>query len=155
MDESANRDPRYFRFSHANTDDEIRECFPIMRELRPHLTEPDEFVRQVRRQMEQGYRLLAVWSGSRVVACAGYRLMDNLLRGRFLYVDDLATTASERSQQHGERLLRTLTEEAETQGCTAVVLDCGVANSGAHRFYFRAEMKITAFRFALDIIPRG
>jgi ribosomal protein S18 acetylase RimI-like enzyme len=74
-----------------------------------------------------------------------------LLRGRFLYVDDLVTAEPERSHGHGERLMRALVEEAGVQDCRTIVLDCGVANAGAHRFYFRSGMRITAFRFARDV----
>jgi hypothetical protein len=31
-----------------------------------------------------GYRVLAAWDGDRVAAIAGYRVMENLIHGRFL-----------------------------------------------------------------------
>lgn len=152
MSESAGSGAGSFRLSHANTDAEIRACFSVMCALRPHLTDPDNFVQQVRRQEAQGYRLLVIWSGPQVVACAGYRVTEGLLRGRFLYIDDLVTAEPERSHGHGERLMRVLEEEAGAQDCRTIVLDCGLANSGAHRFYFRSGMRITALRFARDVL---
>jgi hypothetical protein len=41
----------------ATTDDEIRSCYPVMSELRPHV-QPDEFLSRVKRQREiAGYEL--------------------------------------------------------------------------------------------------
>ncbi len=133
------------------TDEEIAACYPAMRELRPHLANPASFLAQVRRQMAEGYRLLALWRDRRVVACAGYRLQENLIRGRHLYVDDLVTLVAERSRGHGTRLLDALTMEACAQGCHWLVLDSGVGLAGAHRFYFRHGLTITAFRFGLPL----
>ena len=46
---------------HAESPAEILACYPVMRELRPHLATPEEFLERVQRQAEQGYRLLAAW----------------------------------------------------------------------------------------------
>ena len=135
------------------TDAEILACLPVMRELRPHLRDGDAFVAQVRRQADQGYRLLALRDDGEVLACAGYRLTDSLLRGRFLYVDDLVTRKDQRSRGHGERLLHALVAEARVAGCSALVLDSGLDNPQAHRFYLRHRLAIRAFRFALELSP--
>lgn len=135
----------------AETDDDIAACHPVMRELRPHLTDAAAFQAQIRRQIADGYRLLALWRGERVVACAGFRFQENLIRGRFLYVDDLVTVADERSEGHGARLLDALGELARAQGCGWLMLDSGVALARAHRFYFRQGLAISAFRFALPL----
>ena len=65
-------------------------CFPVMRQLRLDLSE-DEFLQRVARQRPQGYQLLAASVDGEVVAVAGFRVLDNLAWGRFLYVDDLVT----------------------------------------------------------------
>lgn len=36
------------------------DCFPVMRELRPHLPDALSFAHQVQRQAKEGYQLLAV-----------------------------------------------------------------------------------------------
>lgn len=134
--------------AHADTDARIAACFPVMRELRTHLTDVAEFVARVRRQQKGGYRLLALWRGEHAVACAGYRLAENLVRGPFLYVDDLVTLESERSLGHGKRLLDAVSEEARRAGIHHVVLDSGAGNARAHRFYFREGYIIRGFHFA-------
>jgi hypothetical protein len=81
-------------FKHLDSPDEWTQAFPVMQELRPHLQDAASFARQMRRQREEHYRLLAARDASgAVLGLAGYRLQTNTLYGRFLYVDDLVVTA--------------------------------------------------------------
>jgi ribosomal protein S18 acetylase RimI-like enzyme len=136
----------------ATTDAEIAACFPVMHELRTKLVE-SEFVACVRRQQHAGYQLAQVRGASGPVAVAGFRLSESLAWGRFLYVDDLAALASERSRGHGKRLLAWLSDYARGHGCTQLHLDSGVQRFAAHRFYLREGMSITSHHFALDLGP--
>lgn len=136
------------KISHAESDAEIAACFPVMRELRTHLADAEEFVARVRRQQDSGYRLLAIWDGDRAIACAGYRVNENLVRGPFLYVDDLVTASTARSQGLGAQLLAAVEEEARARGLQHIVLDSNVQNGRGHRFYFREGFAIRSFRFA-------
>jgi GNAT superfamily N-acetyltransferase len=136
------------RLAHAESDAETAACFPAMRALRTHLKDEAEFVARVRRQREAGYRLLALWEGPRAVACAGYRIAENLVRGPFVYVDDLVTLESERSKGLGKRLLDAVNDEARRLGLRHIVLDSGVANARGHRFYFREGFIVRGFHFA-------
>ena len=132
------------------TDDQLSQCFPVLRQLRPHVAEAD-FVPRIRRQMEAGYQLACVEADGQPVAVAGYRLLENLAWGRFLYVDDLVTDAAHRSQGHGEKLFEWLVEEAKRLGCGELHLDSGVQRFAAHRFYLRQRMDITSHHFALRL----
>jgi ribosomal protein S18 acetylase RimI-like enzyme len=143
-------DPQ-LRLAHAETDAEIAACFPTMRELRTHLSDAEELVTRVRRQQRDGYRLLALWDGDHAVACAGYRISENLVRGAFLYVDDLVTAADARSRGLGAKLLAAIAAEARSRGLQNVVLDSNVQNGRAHRFYFREGFAIRSFRFARPV----
>ena len=134
----------------AESDDDILACFPTMRQLRPHLVR-DEFPARVRRQAEQGYRLAMLEDGGRVVAAAGFRLIENLAWGRHVYVDDLVTDESSRSCGHGETLFDWLVEFAREHGCQELHLDSGVQRFDAHRFYLRHRMRITSHHFALRL----
>ncbi|MRW85104.1 GNAT family N-acetyltransferase [Pseudoduganella sp. FT26W] len=132
----------------VETEQELRACYPVMKELRPHLQSEDAFVAQILRQREQGYRILAVWEGGEVVALAGYRLQENTVYGRFLYVDDLIAAEQHRSRRWGALLLTKLTAMAEEAQCARLVLDTGLTNVLAQRFYFREGMLPGSLRFA-------
>jgi ribosomal protein S18 acetylase RimI-like enzyme len=135
----------------ADSEADVAACFPLMRELRPHLASAAELVERWRRQRADGYRLLVLRRGERPVALAGWRLQENLVHGRHLYVDDLVTTEAERRSGHGERLMARLLEEGRAQGCGRLVLDTPLTNVLGHRFYYRAGLLATALRFSIAL----
>lgn len=136
----------------ATTNSEIVACFPVMRELRPHIAE-DQFLSRVRSQEKAGYKLAFVEQPDGVVAVAGFRAGENLAWGRFLYVDDLITLPSHRSKGFGAGLLSWLREFATKEGCVQVHLDSGIQRKDAHRFYEREGMTMASFHFVENIAP--
>lgn len=132
---------------HIDNDQDCIACYAVMRELRPNLNGQAAFVGQFRRQSKEGYRLLAAWQGERVVALAGYRLQENLLYGRFAYIDDLVVAAGARSQGLGQQLIEAVREEAKRHRCDRLVLDTALSNAFAQRFYFRQGLLATALHF--------
>ncbi len=138
---------------HAETDQEVAACFPVMAQLRPHLASAEEFVARVARQRAEGYRLLAAWRDGVAVALAGYRTEENLIHGRFLYVDDLVAAETERRQGLGARLLDAVAGEGRRLGCRRLVLDTALDNVLGHRFYYRQGLVARALRFSREIAP--
>jgi ribosomal protein S18 acetylase RimI-like enzyme len=136
---------------HADSDTALRACFPLMSQLRPHLTDADDFLRRVSRMAADRYRILAAWDWDRPVALAGYRFQENLVYGPFLYVDDLVTDETLRRHRLGARLLDELTAIAEQAGCVRLVLDTALNNALAHRFYCRQGLLTGAIRFGKDL----
>jgi GNAT superfamily N-acetyltransferase len=137
----------------AQTDADIRECWLVMAQLRPHLKEKD-FVAIVRGQFEEGYRLAFIRRKRKVAAVAGFRVLSNLFWGRFCYVDDLVTDEQARSQGLGKELLDWLCEFARSEGCQRLELDSGVQRFAAHRFYLRQRMWISCHHFSLELNDR-
>jgi ribosomal protein S18 acetylase RimI-like enzyme len=134
----------------AQTDAEIQDCWPVMAQLRPHLTQED-YLSAIRAQFAEGYRLAFVRRNGRVAAVAGFRILQSLAWGRFCYVDDLVTDERARSQGLGGELLRWLCEYAQAQGCRRLELDSGVQRFAAHRFYFQQRMFVSCYHFSLDL----
>jgi GNAT superfamily N-acetyltransferase len=134
----------------ARNDREIQSCFDVMVALRPHLKR-EEFVSRVRRQQqESGYALAYVTAGE-VKAVAGFRISECLAWGKFLYVDDLVTGTSDRSQGYGGILFDWLVAYARAAGCDEFHLDSGVQRFDAHRFYLKKRMAIQAHHFGLKL----
>jgi GNAT superfamily N-acetyltransferase len=129
----------------------VAACYPLMRQLRPHLASAEEFVERWQRQRPESYRILAAWDGERPLALAGYRFQENLLRGRYLYVDDLVTSASERGGGYGARLIAHLAELARAQGCSALTLSAAMDNALGHRFYFRNGLLMKSVGFSMAL----
>jgi GNAT superfamily N-acetyltransferase len=130
----------------VTTDDEIEACHAVMAQLRPHVP-AEGFVARVRGMEATGFRLASISEGGVVRAVAGYRYLDQLVRGKVLYIDDLVTDEAARSRGYGEALIAWIYELARKEGCTALELDSGVHRGGAHRFYFRQRMTISAYHF--------
>jgi ribosomal protein S18 acetylase RimI-like enzyme len=132
----------------ADSEQDARACFPLMRELRPHLASADEFVERWRRQQAASYRLLVLSEEGRAAALAGFRVQENLVHGRHLYVDDLVTSADRRGAGHGGALMDRLKQEAADLRCEKLQLDTPMSNALGHRFYFRHGLLATALRFS-------
>ena len=134
----------------AVEDDEILSCYPVMAELRPHVSS-DDFLPRVRRQMEiAGYKL-AYLSDGEVKAVAGFRVSECLAWGTFVYVDDLVSSEGARSKGYGGQLFDWLVEYARGEGCDQFHLDSGVHRFAAHRFYLNRRMFIEAHHFGLKL----
>jgi GNAT superfamily N-acetyltransferase len=133
----------------AESPDKIRKCFPVMRELRTHFADADEFVARVQRQQRDGYLLAFVEAEGEIRAVAGYRYLESLFSGKFMYVDDLVTRERDRSCGFGGQLFDWLMEQARAQGCEQLELDSGVQRFDAHRFYFVKRMKIASYHFSI------
>jgi GNAT superfamily N-acetyltransferase len=139
------------RISIAATPEAIRRCHPVMRELRTHIHNAEKFVERVQRQQKGGYLLAFLESEGEVRAVAGYRFLEKLLAGRYLYVDDLVTRESDRSHGYGSQLFDWLIEQAREHGCENLELDSGVQRFDAHRFYLVKGMQISAHHFKIKI----
>src|SRR4051812_29882481 len=96
----------------AGTEAEIRHCWPVMQQLRPHLDET-KFVEMVTRMHKhEGYTLAYTEHAGKVAGVAGFRYEEMLHRGKSMYVDDLITDEALRSSGHGRALLDWLKAEA-------------------------------------------
>ena len=134
----------------AETDAEILRCFPVLLELRPHLVET-QFIQRVRRQQDESGFQIAFVEDAGVKSVAGFRISEFLAWGRTFYVDDLVSTAADRSKGHGKLLLDWLVARARAAGCAQFHLDSGVQRFEAHRFYLRERMIISAHHFSMNL----
>ena len=134
----------------ADEDQEIKSCYKVMAELRPHVG-PEEFLLRVRRQQENADYHLAYVADGDVKAVAGFRISECLAWGKFLYVDDLVTVPGDRSRGYGGILFDWLVAYAKEAGCDEFHLDSGVQRFAAHRFYLSKRMSIEAHHFGLKL----
>lgn len=121
-----------------STTDEVRDLWPLIHLLRPHLTGADELASAWRVQVDDGYRLAFVRGrDGRPAGAVGFRAARTLAWGRHVYVDDLIVDDSSRRQGIGALLLAYVEQEAEALGCSEIHLDTGYERHDAHRLYLR------------------
>lgn len=134
----------------AKSEAEIGRCFPLMVQLRPHLT-LQTFLAAVGLQEKSTYLLVYIEDEGAVKGVAGFRIQEMLAYGSFLYVDDLVTDENQRSKGYGGALLDWLLAYARSHGCTELQLDSGIQRFAAHRFYFQKRMHISSYHFRLTL----
>ena len=117
----------------------------VHRQLRLQL--PPAYADRMATIFAGGARLALVVDGEAVLCIALWRLIENTYEGRRLYVDDLVSDETRRSQGAGKMMLDWLEAKAKALGCDVLALDSGVQRDRAHRFYFREGMHITSFSF--------
>lgn len=115
--------------------EEITQAYPVMRQLRTHLDE-DTYLELVKEaQKQDSYKLFALIEKDRIVAVTGFKPMITLYYGRFVWVCDLVTDATCRSNGYGEQLLSFVHEWAKEHHYERVALSSGLQREEAHRFY--------------------
>ncbi len=121
----------------------------VHRQLRSAL--PPDYSDKMRRVFSDGGRMCVAARSEVVLGVAVYRVFEDTMGGRQLFVDDLVTESSERSTGVGQALLSHLDEVARSAGCWVLTLDSGTQRHRAHKFYFREGMQIVSLHFAKEL----
>ncbi|MFC4076228.1 GNAT family N-acetyltransferase [Salinithrix halophila] len=123
---------------------EIKECrserdwrrvWPVIQELRSHLSEDDYLTLLETMRKEEGYRLFYLEEAGEIMACAGIAVRTTFYYGKHVFVHELVTRSDQRSRGFGERLLAAVERWGQEQGCTRIALTSGLSRHKAHRFY--------------------
>ncbi|ENH96746.1 GCN5-like N-acetyltransferase [Gracilibacillus halophilus YIM-C55.5] len=115
--------------------EEILEAFPVMKQLRTHLDEMTYLDLVMEAKEKDMFRLFALYDQEEIVAVTGCKPMITLYYGRFVWVCDLVTDRSKRSNGYGEQLLTYVHKWASKNGYETVALSSGIDRIDAHRFY--------------------
>jgi GNAT superfamily N-acetyltransferase len=114
---------------------EWKEAFPLMKQLRTHLTE-ERFLELVNEATEkQNYQLFSLSENRKMVALIGFMPMITLYHGKFLYICDLVTDSDMRSKGYGATLLSYVENYSKVNGFKLVSLSSGLQRKDAHCFY--------------------
>jgi GNAT superfamily N-acetyltransferase len=135
----------------AETDEEIRKCFAVTAELRPHFTDEDSFLIQVKRQSENYDFQLVYLEDESVKAVGGIRIAEWLGGGKYLEIEDLVATENDRSKGFGGELFKWIVDYAKRENCNQIKLVSHVKRFSAHKFYLNKGMIIEAHYFSMKI----
>jgi GNAT superfamily N-acetyltransferase len=138
------------RITIATTEHQIMACYPVMAELRPHVTE-DQFLSSVRHLAQVAKFQLAFLFDGEVKAVAGIRISEWLAGGKYLEIEDLVSKSGDRSKGYGSALFDWAVGYAVEHNCNHLRLVSNVSRQHAHRFYLRKGMTIEAHYFSLKL----
>ncbi len=136
--------------SKATTEADVRRCWLVFQELRPHLTE-EEFVNRWKIQREEGYEIVYVEFDDEVVAAAGFRVIHTMAWGKILYLDDLIASGTQHGRGWGTILLIWLQEKARIERCDGMHLDTGYQRHAAHKAYLRNGFELNCHHLAWKV----
>ena len=114
--------------------EEFLKAFPIMKQLRTHLIE-ETYLNLILDMKKEGYKMFSLYVNDEIVAVAGVIKLTNLYYGKHVWVNDLVTDVSKRSNKYGQKLLSFIIEWAKENGCDVVALSSGIQRVEAHKFY--------------------
>ena len=134
---------------------ETHRAAPALLELRPNAGPQDALISRIDVQREDGYRIVAAFDDDERDAAAviGFKVTENLVWGRYLYIEDVVTRAAGRGRGHAPALMAWVLDEARRAGCGQVHLNSGVDSNrrSAHRFYFNSGMRVSAHHFSMEL----
>ncbi len=134
----------------AVADEDIWKCFLVLQALRPHL-EKETYLQRIRSQQAQGYQLAFVGDSSTAFSAMGFRIMEMLYCGKFIYIDDLSTLPECRGKGYAGRLLDWVVQLAKEQGIGQIHLDSGHHRHTAHRLYLNKQFNIISHHFMREV----
>ena len=130
----------------AKTDDDLKQFFPVLKELRPHLNLDDYLEIYKNAKASDQYELIALVSEEKILGVMGYRILYDFVRGRHLYIDDLV--AVEKSKGVGATLLEFAEKKALELNCTGGLRLCAVLeNTRGIDFYEKNGWTKRAYAF--------
>ncbi len=137
----------------ATSAEDLRRCYPVIRELRSGLNLEDFLGIYDIAHIKDNYEIIAFEENDQILAVMGYRILYDLVHGKHLYIDDLVTTTSARSRGLGKELLQYAEKKAAELGCKGLRLCTGVDNERAAKFYESNDWKLRALAFKKKLLP--
>lgn len=126
---------------------ELEKCFPVMKELRPHLSFEDYISIYEDAHRNNGFEIVAIEEDNKILAVMGYRILSDYVRGKHIYVDDLISSESVRSKGLGSELLKYVEGVAKELNCTTLRLCTGIENDRGVKFYEKNGWTKRAFAY--------
>lgn len=131
--------------------EELERCFPVMKELRPHLSVQEYLEIYRHAHAMDGYEILAMEKKGEIIAVLGYRILYDFVRGRHLYIDDLVSTEKMRSKGLGAEMLKQAEVIAKNLHCKSMRLCAVLENDLGIKFYEKNHWTKRAYAFTKKV----
>lgn len=142
---------RRWSITEAETESDVRRCWPVFRELRRNISEEETYVGRWKLQQGEGYKIAFLEQDGEVSGIAGYRLVNSMAWGRIIYLDDLGVLEKKHGEGMGAALLQHVQNVALRLECEAVHLDTGYHRKRAHRTYLRNGFELESHHLKWEV----
>ena len=113
------------------TNEDWELVFPLIQQLRPHLSVASYMEHLKQMPAYQGWLLVDVIPKVFI----GFEERHNFYNGKHLFVHDFVTEQNERSKGYGEVLMKLLIEHGKKNSFDYIALESGLERVPAHQFY--------------------
>ncbi len=119
----------------------------MLRQLRPHLSYEEFQATYLEANKANQYQFVGVEEQGELVALMGYRILNDFVHGRHLYIDDLVSSEAHRSKGYGAFLLKQADKIAIDNGCANLRLCTGIENEAGRKFYTKNSWNLRSVVF--------
>lgn len=126
----------------------------VMQHLYPKLT-VEKYESYLQEMIPHNYKQVAVFEGEDCIAITGFWTAIKLWTGKYIEIDNFIVHLEHRSKGVGKLMTDYIDAKAQSEGCTAIVLDAFTGNFTAHRFYYNQGYEPRGFHFVKLLNEEG
>ena len=134
----------------AKLKEQLKLCFEVMKELRPHHS-LESFFTVMEQMANEGYQLWYIEDEGQAVCTAGFRITTTLYDGPIIDFDDFVTISGARNKGYAGLLFDHLVSIAKEKNIKTIHLNSNHRRFDAHRFYLNKKMNIVAHHFRVEV----
>ena len=126
--------------------EEMLKNLPVLQDLYPSLT-LSEYSSELDLMLPHNYGQVGVFEGDICLGLSGFWIGTKLWCGKYLELDNIVVSKTQRSQGIGKLLFDFLHKKALENDCTMLSLDSYTTNFKAHKFFYNEGFAPKGFHF--------
>ena len=126
--------------------EEMLKNLPVLQDLYPSLT-LSEYSSELDLMLPHNYGQVGVFEGDICLGLSGFWIGTKLWCGKYLELDNIVVSKTQRSQGIGKLMFDFLHKKALENDCTMLSLDSYTTNFNAHKFFYKEGFAPKGFHF--------
>ena len=126
--------------------EEMLKNLSVLQDLYPSLT-LSEYSSELDSMLPHNYGQVGVFEGDICLGLSGFWIGTKLWCGKYLELDNIVVSKTQRSQGIGKLLFDFLHKKALENNCTMLSLDSYTTNFNAHKFFYKEGFAPKGFHF--------
>ena len=126
--------------------EEMLKNLSVLQDLYPSLT-LSEYSSELDLMLPHNYGQVGVFEGDICLGLSGFWIGTKLWCGKYLELDNIVVSKTQRSQGIGKLLFDFLHKKALENDCTMLSLDSYTTNFNAHKFFYKEGFAPKGFHF--------